>query len=137
MKNTGFGKGRWNGAGGKQEEGETIETAAMRETQEELLVTPLELKKTAVIDFEFPHNPTWNQQVHTYLCENWQGNPSPGEELITPTWFNLGSIPYDKMWSSDRLWLPKVLQGCLVRAKIVFRGGDAVQESQVNVVETL
>ena len=39
MKKRGFGKGRWNGVGGKVEAGETIEAAAMREAREEIGVT--------------------------------------------------------------------------------------------------
>ncbi len=35
MKKRGFGEGKWNGAGGKVEEGETIVQAASRELQEE------------------------------------------------------------------------------------------------------
>ena len=35
MKKRGFGKGRWNGFGGKVKEGETIEEATKRETLEE------------------------------------------------------------------------------------------------------
>jgi 8-oxo-dGTP pyrophosphatase MutT (NUDIX family) len=35
MKKRGFGEGRWNGFGGKVEEGETIVEAAIREMKEE------------------------------------------------------------------------------------------------------
>ena len=35
MKKRGFGKGMWNGAGGKPEVGESIEMAARREVEEE------------------------------------------------------------------------------------------------------
>ena len=36
MKKRGFGMGKWNGVGGKVEDGETIEMAAARETGEEI-----------------------------------------------------------------------------------------------------
>ena len=35
MKKRGFGEGKWNGFGGKVEEGETILQAALRELKEE------------------------------------------------------------------------------------------------------
>jgi 8-oxo-dGTP diphosphatase/2-hydroxy-dATP diphosphatase len=35
MKKRGFGKGKWNGFGGKVEEGECIEDSAIRELEEE------------------------------------------------------------------------------------------------------
>ena len=39
MKRHGFGKGKWNGVGGKVDEGETIEKAAIRELYEEVGVS--------------------------------------------------------------------------------------------------
>jgi len=42
MKKRGFGAGRFNGVGGKVEPGETIEQALIRESQEEINVTPIE-----------------------------------------------------------------------------------------------
>ncbi|HET8669978.1 MAG TPA: NUDIX domain-containing protein, partial [Candidatus Saccharimonadales bacterium] len=40
MKKRGFGINKWNGVGGKVDEDETIEQAAIRECQEEITVTP-------------------------------------------------------------------------------------------------
>lgn len=40
MKKRGFGKGKWNGVGGKLEAGETLEQALIRETVEETGVRP-------------------------------------------------------------------------------------------------
>ncbi|MCX6719056.1 MAG: NUDIX domain-containing protein [Candidatus Taylorbacteria bacterium] len=53
MKKMGFGKGRWNGFGGKVEAGETIEDAAKREVLEEAGIKVDHLEKMGVIDFEF------------------------------------------------------------------------------------
>ena len=36
MKKRGFGEGKWNGAGGKVNAGETVEHAAVRELREEV-----------------------------------------------------------------------------------------------------
>jgi 8-oxo-dGTP pyrophosphatase MutT (NUDIX family) len=47
MKKRGFGQGKWNGAGGKAEPGETPLQAAIRETEEEIGVTPIEPRKVA------------------------------------------------------------------------------------------
>ena len=37
LKKRGFGKGKWNGYGGKKEDGETIEEAVVREIYEEMI----------------------------------------------------------------------------------------------------
>lgn len=59
MKKRGFGVNWYNGVGGKTNEGESIESAAVREVFEEISVSvnPLDLKKVALIKFEFADNP--------------------------------------------------------------------------------
>ncbi|MCX6723644.1 MAG: NUDIX domain-containing protein [Candidatus Staskawiczbacteria bacterium] len=53
MKKRGFGMGRWNGFGGKVDNGETIENAAKRELREEAGIEVKNLDKVGIIDFEF------------------------------------------------------------------------------------
>src|ERR1039458_5706638 len=82
MKKRGFGVGRWNGVGGKVKDDESIEEAAIRECQEEIIVTPVNLTKAAVINFYFPKEKSdWNQEVTTYLCNKWSGEPAETEEM--------------------------------------------------------
>jgi len=73
MKKRGFGAGRWNGAGGKVSDGETIEEATRREALEEIGVSIGEISKIAELSFTFPHNPAFDQNVHTYFCSQWSG----------------------------------------------------------------
>jgi len=49
MKKRGFGKGRWNGFGGKVAEGESIEEGTQREVQEECGIVIQDLDKRGVI----------------------------------------------------------------------------------------
>ncbi len=56
MKKRGFGVGRWNGFGGKVNDGEQIIDAAIRETQEEVGITPNELQEIGIVDFEFQND---------------------------------------------------------------------------------
>ena len=69
MKKRGFGKGRWNGAGGKQKGKETIEEAATRETKEEIGVDVGSLQKVATLDFYFSENSEWNQRVTVFIVK--------------------------------------------------------------------
>ena len=118
MKKRGFGKDRWNGVGGKVETGESIEEAAIRESQEEILVTPITFEKVAVNDFVFPDGMT-DMQVHTYLCTAWEGEPTETDEMA-PQWFNIGEIPYDNMWQDDIHWFPQVLAGKKLHTRFTF-----------------
>ncbi|MGH7234133.1 MAG: NUDIX domain-containing protein, partial [Candidatus Saccharimonadales bacterium] len=64
MKRRGFGVGKWNGVGGKLNQGETIEQAAKRECFEEIQVKPKEITEVAILNFYFPDSKKdWNQQV--------------------------------------------------------------------------
>ncbi len=51
LKKRGFGKGLWNGFGGRIKKGEDIEVAALRELKEEVGIEALDIKKRAVFSF--------------------------------------------------------------------------------------
>jgi mutator protein MutT len=131
MKKRGFGMNRYNGVGGKVNKDENVEQAAMRECQEEILVTPLNLEKVAELNFYFPKAKSdWNQQVSVYVCYEWLGDPLESEEM-KPEWFNVKNIPYDKMWSDDKYWLPEVIKGNYLNAVFEFDDDDTVIKSEV------
>jgi len=125
MKKRSFGMGRWNGVGGKLLEGESVESAARRETKEEIGVQVGRLHKVAELTFFFPHKPEWNQLVHVYFCEEWKGEPTESEEM-RPEWFTPSHIPFDTMWPDDIFWLPQVLEGKFVTAQFTFGEGDVI-----------
>ena len=136
-KKRGFGAGRWNGVGGKlKDPTETIGQAARRETKEEIRVKVSKFNKVAELKFTFPHQPNWNQVMHVYLCETWQGEPAESEEM-KPRWFNVDDIPYPNMWPDDTYWLPEVLQGNRVMGEFEFGGGDIIKKQSVTVADSL
>ena len=47
---------------------------------------------------------------------------------MNPTWFDILNIPYNKMWGSDYLWLPLLLEdrSFVVRADYGKVGDDDV-----------
>lgn len=118
MKKRGFGMGYWNGIGGKVLPGETIEQALIRESNEEISVTPLEYTSVGYHEFNFPDG-TADMQVHVYTCTAWDGEPVESEEMA-PRWFKTSEIPYDKMWQDDKYWMPQVLGGKSVHGVFTF-----------------
>jgi 8-oxo-dGTP diphosphatase len=128
MKKRGFGEGKWNGAGGKLEPGETPLQAAVRETQEELGVTPLNPKKVGELDFYESTDPTFNHYGHIYIATEWQGEPEETEEM-RPQWFRVADIPYDRMWPDDRFWLPDALARKRFKATYTLNRADEIVSS--------
>lgn len=141
MKKRGFGKGRWNGVGGKPdlEKGENVLDSAIRETEEEIGIKIKNPEKVAVMDFYFPEQPKekdWDQQVHLYLIREWEGEPIETEEML-PRWFKIQEIPFDEMWDDDRHWLPHVLEGKKLKAKFYFDKEDKIIKKIIDLVEEL
>ncbi len=133
MKKRGFGAGRFNGVGGKVEEGESIEDAVKRETQEEINVAVNDIHKCAELEFTFPHNEGWNQLVHVYFAFSWEGEPLESEEM-NPKWFKVKDIPYKDMWPDDIFWLPNVLSDKYVKGRFTFGEGDIILDKFVEVI---
>ena len=120
MKKRGFGEGKYNGVGGKIENGETPEEAMIRETQEEIAVTPIEYEKVGIIEFdEFYKGQKEKVMFHLYIVSKWQGEPTESDEM-KPEWFDIQSIPYDKMFPDDKYWLPLILEGRKIKAYFDF-----------------
>lgn len=130
MKKRGFGSGLWNGCGGKvhEEDDETVEQGAIRETKEEFGVDIEDIKMMGELEFTFEDNPEWGQNVYVYTCTKWAGEIKESEEM-RPEWFDIKQIPYDKMWPDDPFWLPKIIDGEMVKMSFVF-GADGKIKSQ-------
>lgn len=138
MKKRGFGAGKWNGVGGKIEVGETIENALVRETVEEIGVTPSSWRAVAELDFiqDAETDEPWHMYVYAYLCEAWEGEPSESEEM-KPQWYSIDSIPYAVMWDDDEYWLPRVLEGDKVVGTFTFDINDKMLAHDIETVDSL
>jgi 8-oxo-dGTP pyrophosphatase MutT (NUDIX family) len=137
MKKRGFGEGKWNGVGGKVEGEESIESAMIRETQEEIGVTPTSYEKVGDIRFDeyFKGEPT-SMHVHVFVASSWDGEPTESEEM-KPEWFFVDAIPYDEMWSDDPYWLPSVIEGSKVSADFTLDQNDIITDHAVETVDEL
>jgi 8-oxo-dGTP diphosphatase/2-hydroxy-dATP diphosphatase len=129
MKKRGFGEGRWNGFGGKVQEGESIQDAALRELNEEISITPIDLKNRGKILFEFQE--TGKQlEVHLFSAKEYSGEPIESEEML-PKVFNIKDIPYDEMWDDDKYWLPILLEGHNIDGYFLFDSNDKVIKKEI------
>lgn len=124
MKKKGFGEGRWNGFGGKVEDGELIEDAARRELREEAGISAPHVKKRGVLNFEFEGN-SEILEVHVFSADDFEDEPQESDEM-KPQWFSLQEIPFDSMWPDDKYWFPLLLAGKNFEGYFNFRGHDTI-----------
>ena len=95
------------------EPGETAEQAAIRETQEEIGVTPTGLEHVGELFFQFLDG--YKLHVAVFAASGCVGELIETDEA-TPIWTDIPLIPYNEMWQDDPFWLPLVIK------RVRFRG---------------
>ncbi|ADN01960.1 8-oxo-dGTP diphosphatase [Spirochaeta thermophila] len=126
-KKRGLGKGKINAPGGRIEPGETALEAAVRETQEEVGLIPINPQECARLHFLFTDGYSLHGTV--FRAFSYEGTLRETEEAI-PLWSPVSSIPYDRMWEDDRLWIPHLLEGRYVEGFFIF-DGDTMLDAHV------
>jgi len=116
-KKRGLGAGKMNGPGGRIEQGETPLQCAIRETEEELCITPSQIRAAGELFFHAEDMPRIHAFV--YIAMAFSGQPTETDEAV-PHWTPLTQIPYDEMWEDDHLWLDAALSGQSVRGWFSF-----------------
>ncbi len=116
-KKRGLGAGKVNAPGGHIEPGETPLEAAVRETEEEVGLTPLELEEVGSLYFEFTNGLKMKGIV--YKSTLFEGVLTESDEA-DPFWIKIKEIPYEKMWEDDLLWLPHVIDGKKIIGRFIF-----------------
>jgi ADP-ribose pyrophosphatase YjhB (NUDIX family) len=128
MKKRGFGAGKWNGYGGKLEESETPRAAAARELKEEssLITDGKDLEQVALVTFYFDDKPAF--ECYVFTTHHWEGQPIETEEM-RPQWYPTSELPFAEMWAGDTKWVPLILEGKKIKAKVKFNtDGSMVKE---------
>jgi 8-oxo-dGTP diphosphatase len=115
----GIGAGKINGPGGRLEQGESIEACAVREVEEEVGVTPVDLVPLGEQRFQFVDG--YSIHVHVFVASGCRGEARATDEAI-PLWTPLSAIPYAEMWQDDVIWLPRVLAGTPCSGRYIFDG---------------
>lgn len=155
MKKRGFGKGHYNGFGGKVEPGESVEAGAVRELEEEAGISCPDLTRCGLLEFMFEGDPCL-MEVHVYCGSAVEGTPTESDEMA-PAWWPLDGIPLQSMWPDDKLWFPTMLHltaaaagssaeagptvapgsGAFFSGRFVFRGLDTIVASDLHRVQEL
>ncbi len=137
MKKRGFGEGKWNGVGGKANEGENIEHAALREMEEEIGVAAQEsdLKPMGLLHFHSAENEKLNWDVHVFFLHAWHGDPRESEEM-RPRWYPISHLPFEDMWPDDKHWLPHMLAREKIMGDFEFnKAGDGFLNFSIKIID--
>ena len=118
-KKRGLGAGKVNGPGGRIEAGETAEQGAIRETQEEVGLTPTGMEWAGELSFQFRDG--YSLHVELYRASGWTGELRETDEA-KPFWCSTSEIPYGRMWADDEQWMPRLLAGEKFRGWFEFEG---------------
>lgn len=126
VKKRGLGAGKVNAPGGRIEPGEAPLDAAVRECQEEVGVTPHDVRHHGELSFQFVDG--YALHCHVFRADGCEGVAVETDEAI-PMWTKLDAIPFERMWADDAIWLPIVLEGGRFRGRFVFDGDRMVDHA--------
>lgn len=109
FKKRGFGKDKFNLPGGKVDEHETFLEGCIRETQEETGLTPQSLIHIGNLDF-FLLRENEHVQNQVFYTEKFTGEVIPEVDECSVHWKKIKDLPYNQMWTSDKIWYPEFLK---------------------------
>lgn len=120
-----IGVGKWNGYGGKIEEGEDRIENLIREMREECGVI-IEREKCEELGFmEFLSQDSFgSMRVYMYRISDFAGYPVETEEMGAPREFSLSDLPYEEMMDGDDKFMPYVWEGRKFEGQIYFDPKD-------------
>lgn len=117
LKKRGVGAGKYNGPGGRMEQGESPLACAIREVQEEIGVTPKGVEHIGYNEFFAGPQPFMN--VHVFTATDYDGDIIETDEA-KPEWFPIEKLPLHNMWADDAHWTPLMFAGKKFSGRFIF-----------------
>lgn len=130
LKKLKVGAGKWNGWGGKFDQGagdKTMEDCAVREVKQEtggLAMDPSRLTLAAVINFFILEQHIFECHIYLYEVQNGEADLlSETEEMGRGVAFDLEHLPREMM-PADALFLPRILRGERLQGNCYYSQGN-------------
>lgn len=133
----GFGMGKITAPGGKFEHGETPAECVVRECFEETGVRITKFEQVARVVYDDLHykDKVERDLMHVFVATEWEGEPQDSDELDLE-WYALRDIPYDKMWSDAKIFLPDILRGKKLEAYFHYNEKNEFTDYWVKPINT-
>lgn len=120
-KKRGLGAGKLNGPGGRLHAGETALAAAVREVEEELCISPRDVRVAGRVLFQVTDGMA--MYIHVFRASAYSGQPMETPEAV-PYWADLDAIPFERMWPTDRYWYPLLVAEQLFEMRTLYEGDE-------------
>ena len=115
-------EGKWNGLGGKLENGESPEECVIREVYEESGLTIKNPTLRGIMTFpKFDDIDDW--LVFLYTSNEFKGNLIESEEGIL-NWINNNEILNLNLWDGDKIYLAWLKQDKFFSAKFIYKNRE-------------
>lgn len=118
----GINKGYVNFPGGKKEVGEDMRACVIRESLEETGLTVKNPVEVGYIEF-----PGADYHVHVFKSTEFSGELKAKADEVDLFWQDADNVPYDKMRTADRDFLPLILAGKFVKRRYFYSADGEVE----------
>lgn len=121
--------GKWNGLGGKLQDGESPEECAIREIKEESGLVAQDPRLCGLLTFpQFTPGDDW--YVYVYEVTDFSGTLIECNEGILE-WIDDSELLGLNLWEGDRIFLPWVFEKKFFSAKFCYEAGKLVSHNVV------
>ena len=129
----GISRGKWNGPGGKIEEGESAEESARREVKEETGLDIGRLFYHGILRFKDTEG-NGIMDVHLFSTSEYSGIQKDTEEGVL-RWFPVSNLPWDAMWEDDRFWFWLMLSKRRFDADFVQNDEGRIRSCMISILD--
>jgi len=121
-KENDYHEGKWNGLGGKLEQGETPEECAIREVYEESGLRVSEPEMKGLITFPmFDGINDW--YVWVFVFKKFEGEQIDSPEG-TLEWIDNRKLTELNLWDGDKIFIPWLFEDKCFSAKFIYENGE-------------
>lgn len=121
-------EGKWNGLGGKIDEGETPEECVIREVKEESGITIKNPVMKGILTFPaFDDNDEW--RVFVFTASEYEGTPAKSNREGNLEWVDDDNILGLNLWEGDKYFLKWMNENKFFSAKFNYKNGRLVSHN--------